>query len=245
MRIPRNVHMFSTAGMAARMRLFTVLFPLLLLAACSSLPRPDVDYRVGAEVETLSTAVSVTIHTADSGMSGHGFMVYRRPDQLHLVMLSPFGTTLLEAFARGDQITLVYPSRSTAYSGPVSDLPLQGGLQGWSMMRWVMDVDRPGSGMRNGTLERRNTLGGMEKVTFENGLVTAKVSADGSRVYYSRYAVFDGVPLATEIDLRNDRNDQIRLVLDEPEINLPLDDAALLPRLDGMTILPLSDIKGL
>jgi len=227
------------------MRFFTGLFLLLLTTACSSLPRPVVDYRVGTAVDTLSAAVSVSIQTADSGMSGHGFMVYRRPGQMYLVMLTPFGTTFLEAFILGDQITLVYPSRSAAYSGQISDLPAKSGLQGWGMMRWVTDVDTPGSELRNGSIKRRNLQGSMETVTFENGLVTDKVSSDGDRVDYSRYAVIDGVALATEINLRNNRNDQIRLVLDKPEINRPLDETVFLPRLDGMTILPLSEIEGL
>lgn len=221
------------------------LLPLLLLSACVTLPRPGVNYKTGAVADTLSAAVTVSVQTSDHGMSGNGFLVYRRPDQLHLVILSPFGTTMLEAFATGDLITLVYPSSSTAYSGPISELPVKGGLQGWSMMRWVMDVDPPGSGVRNGTVERRGKQGEMEKVTFENGLVTAKVAANGDQVYYSGYTVQNGIPLASVIDMRNARNDQIRLVLSEPEVNTPLDDAALLPRLAGLTVLPLSAIQGM
>lgn len=218
---------------------------LLLLSACSALPRPSIDYTPGAVVDTLSTEMSISIHTSETMMGGHGFLVYRRPDQLHLVMLSPFGTTLMEAFALGERITLVYPARSTAYSGLIPELLGKGGLQGWSMMRWVMDVDTPAAGMMSGTLERRNKQGIMEKVTFENGLVTAKVSADGDKVYYSDYIVVNGVPLATEIDLRNSHDDRILLILSEPEVNIRLDDTALLPRLSGMTVLPLSDIKGM
>jgi hypothetical protein len=97
----------------------------------------------------------------------------------------------------------------------------------------------------NGTVERSNKQGVREKVTFENGLVTAKVSADGNKVHYSRYTVINGVPLATEIDLRNARDDRILLKLSEPEVNTPLDDAALLPRLADLTVLPLSAIKGM
>ncbi len=231
--------------MTSFFRSLILLVPFLLLTACATLPRPGIDYQPGAAVETFSSAVSVSVQTSDRGMSGSGFMVYRRPDRLHLVILSPFGTTLMEAFALGDRITLVYPSRSTAYSGPVSELPVNGGLQGWSMMRWVMDVDLPGSGMLNGTVERKDSRGNPEKVTFENGLVTAKVSAAGDQVYYSGYTVVNGVPLASVIDMRTARNEQIRLVLSEPEVNTPLDDAALLPGLAGLTVLPLSAIQGM
>jgi len=179
-------------------------------------------------------------------MSGNGFMVYRRPDQLHVVILSPFGSTFMEAFVQGDRVTLVYPSNAIAYSGPVSDLPQKNGMLGWSMMRWIMDADpSAASGVMNGTVERSGKQGGKEKVTFENGLITAKVSAAGDRVYYSNYTVINRVPLATEIDLRNAREDRVLLNLSEPEVNTPLDDAALLPRLDGMTVLPLTELKGM
>ena len=231
--------------MIAFIRTLICILSLLVLSACATLPRPTIDYLPGATVDTLSSAVSVSIHASDGTMGGHGFLVYRRPDQLHLVILSPFGTTLMEAFALGERITLVYPTRSIAYSGQFSELPDKDGLQGWSMMRWVMDVDPPASGMVNGTVERRNKQGSLEKVTFENGLVTEKVSADGDTVHYSHYTVINGVPLATEIDLHNSRDDRIRLTLSEPEVNTQLDDAALLPRLAGMTVLPLSAIKGM
>lgn len=222
------------------------LVPLLVLAACATLPRPGSDFQPGAVVETLSSAVSLSVQARDAAMGGNGFMVYRRPDQLHLVILSPFGTTFMEAFVQGDRITLVYPPRAMAYSGPISDLPEKDGMPGWRMMRWIMDADPPpAGGLANGTLERSARQGGKEQVTFENGLVIAKVSAAGDRVYYSRYAVINGVPLATEIDLRTARDDRLLLTLSEPEVNTPLDDAALLPRLDGMTVLPLAELTGM
>jgi hypothetical protein len=227
-------------------RYLICLVPLLVLAACTTLPRPGSDFRPGAVVETLSSAVSLSIQTNDASMGGHGFMVYRRPDQLHLVILSPFGTTFMEAFVQGDRITLVYPSRATAYSGPISELPEKSGMPGWRMMRWIMDADPPpADGVVDGAVERIARQGGREQVTFENGLVIAKSTPAGDRVYYSRYTVVNGVPLATEIDLRNTRDDRFLLTLSEPEVNTPLDDAALLPGLDGMTVLPLAELKGM
>jgi hypothetical protein len=217
---------------------------LLLLSGCATMPKPALDYTPGAVVETLSSAVSLSIQASDRSMGGHGYLVYRRPDQLHLVVLSPFGTTLLEAFALGEQITLVYPSQTTAYSGRFDELPERGGLQGWRMMRWVMDAES-GDKSLNGTVERLGKLGFMEKVTYENGLVTSKVAPGGDRVYYEKYAVISGVPVAAEVDMRNGNDDRIRLVLDEPEVNTPLDAAAFKPQLDGMTILPLSAIQGI
>ncbi|MDD2272260.1 MAG: lipoprotein insertase outer membrane protein LolB [Desulfuromonadaceae bacterium] len=227
-------------------RLLKHLLPLLLLTACATIPTPLPDHRPGAVMETLSSAVSISIHTAGRSMGGSGYLLFRRPDQLHLVVLSPFGTTMLEAFALGDRITLIYPSRSTAYVGRFDELPEKGGLQGWRLMRWVMDADPREAGQPlNGTVERTGALGSSEKVTYENGLVTAKDSASGDHVSYSSYSVVNGVPVAAELDLRNARDNRIRITLDEPEVNTHLDDAVFAPHLDGLTVMPLSAIKGL
>jgi len=226
-------------------RLFKKLLPLLLFTACATVPTPPLDYRPGAVVETLSSAVSLSIRAADSSMSGTGYLLFRRPDQIHLVVLSPFGTTMMEAFALGDRITLVYPSKSTAYVGNFDELPEKGGLQGWRLMRWVMDADASGENPLSGTVERMSKLGFSEKVTFENGLIAAKESSAGDQVQYRSYSVVNGVPVAAELELRNYRGDRIRILLDEPEVNTPLEDAVFTPNLDGLTIVPLAAIKGL
>lgn len=225
-------------------RFFKFITPLLFLAACGTV-RPTLDYSPEARLDTLSAAVSLSISTADRGMSGSGFMVYRHPDQLHLVMLSPFGTTMIEIFSHGEQITLLYPGSSTAYVGRIDDLPEKGGLQGWRLMRWVMDAAPAGSNRLNDTIERTGNQGITEKVTFENGLVTAKSTQNGDQVYYSRYTAIGGVPIAAELELRNARDDRIRIVLDEPEVNTTLDDAVFQPHLEGIKILQLSELRGL
>jgi hypothetical protein len=228
-------------------RLLKFILPLLLLTltACATFSTPPIDYHPGAVVNTLSSAVSLSIHATDRSMGGNGYMVYRRPDQLHLVVLSPFGTTMMEAFAQGDRITLVYPSQSTAYVGRFDELPAKDGLQGWSLMRWVMDADPATDKSLSGTVERINKRGFSEKVTYHNGLVVSKESPAGDHVYYGTYVAVNGVPIAAELDMRNGRDDRIRITLDEPEVNTPLDDAVFVPRLDGMTVMPLSALKGL
>jgi hypothetical protein len=222
-----------------------ILLPLLLLSACATFSQPPVDYRPGAVVETLSSAVSLSVHSPEGSMGGSGYLVFRRPDQLHLVVLSPFGTTVMEAFALGETITLLYPSKSTAFVGRFDELPEKGGLQGWRLIRWVMDADPRQDGPVSETVERISKQGFSEKVTYEHGLMTSKVSGAGDQVYYSRYTAVNGVPLAAELDLRNSREDRLRIVLDEPEINTPLEDAVFVPHLEGLTILPLSAIQGL
>jgi len=227
-------------------RLVKYLLPLLLFTACATISNPPLVYRPGAVVETFASSVSISIHSTDRGMGGNGFIVYRRPDKIHLLLLSPFGTTIMEVFVLGERITLIYPSLMAAYSGRFDELPDKGGgLQGLRMIRWVMDSDPSDNKRLNGTVERVNRFGFMEKVTFENGLMAAKTSPVGDQVYYGKYSVINGVPLAIEVEMRNDRDDVVRLKLDEPEVNKHLDDADFTPQLKGLTLLPLSAIERL
>lgn len=221
-----------------------IVIPLLVLSACTTV-RPVLEYNPGATIDTLSASVSLSITTADRGMSGNGFLVYRRPDLLHLVILSPFGTTIVEIFSNGENITILYPGSSIGYVGRIADLPEKGGLQSWRLMRWVMDANPSSSTGLNGTYERTGSNGVNENVTFENGLVTAKSTKNGDQVYYSNYTLARGVPFAAEVILLNKQEDRIRLILDEPEVNTPLEDAAFHPRLEGLKILPLSELPGL
>ena len=224
-------------------QLFKNLLPLLLLTACATIATPPIDYRPGAVVETLSSAVSLSIHAADGSMGGSGYLVFRRPDQLHLVVLSPFGTTMMEAFALGDRITLIYPSQATAYVGRFEELPDKGGLQGWRLMPWVMAADPGEDHHFNGTVERVNKQGFTDKVTYVNGLVASKESPAGDHVDYSRYFAVKGVPVAAELELRNGRGDRIRITLDEPEVNTYLEKAVFVPHLDGLKIVPLATLQ--
>lgn len=226
-------------------RILKKLLPLLALASCTTVPVPPLDYRSGAVVETLSSEVSVSIRTAGRSVSVNGYLVYRRPDLLHLVLLTPFGSTMLEAFARGDLITLIYPASSVAYVGQSDDLSDKSGLQGWGMMRWVMDADPHERGKWNGVVERTSKLGPPEKVLFENGLVVSKVTPAGDRVNYRKYVALNGVPVAEEIELLKAGDDVVLITLSEPEVNQTLGDDVFSPRLDGVAVLPLSAVQGL
>jgi hypothetical protein len=175
-------------------------------------------------------------------LAGSGYLVYRRPDQLHLVVLTPFGTTILEAFALGERIVLIYPSQSTAYVGKFDELPDKNGLQGWRLMRWVMDADPSADKQLSESVERIGKLGFSEKLSYKNGLVVAKESQTGDKVLYSKYVAIKGIPVASEFELQNSREDSIRITLDEPDVNISLDDTVFMPRLDGLTVVPLSDL---
>lgn len=225
------------------MRKFLICISVLLLAGCST-ARPALDMSktvAGTSLETISSPVSISFRSAEKSMSARGVMVYRQPDNLRLVLLTPFGTTALEAFLVGEQLTLLYASQGIAFRGPVSQIPADVGQRGWGMMRWVLATALPSD--KDGVY-RRPWLEGSEDVTVQNGLLTEKRLNSGERVRYGRHAVVSGLVLAEELVMENAEGDRIRLVLEEPEVNVALPDNAFTPRLDGLLMLPLSKLKG-
>ncbi len=224
-------------------RCLVLLTALFFLSACAGQVAQLV-YTKGAVVETLSAAVSLSFSSGERGMGGSGYLVYRRPDLMRLIVLSPFGTTLMEIYVNGERVTIVYPGKGAAYAGRLAELPQRGESAGWRQVRWVMEVDPPGSTMQDGTLERVNGMGMKERVTFENGLVTAKALPNGDGARYGDFAVIGGVPLATEIIMENIAGDRFRLKLNEPEVNTPFEVDLFTPRLDGLTVYPLAALQG-
>jgi hypothetical protein len=217
-----------------------------LLAACSTttprLPLSD-SLTPGAVVETLSSTVTVSLRTADRNLAARGVMVYRRPDQLRLILLSPFGTTVMEAQVSGEQLTLAYPASGVAYQGRISELPAASGQRGFAMLRWVLDSDAPSGAAASGTISRPAIRGGIEQVSLQDGLVVEKSLSSGERVRYRNYRSHDGVPLAQELQMESAEGDRIRLTLEEPEVNLPLEEQAFDVPLTGLRLVPLSQLK--
>jgi len=219
------------------------LFTLLLPCGCASAPKPSFVYQPGAVVETLSATASLSITKGDQGMGSNGYLLYQRPDRMRLVILSPFGTTLMEAVVSGKRITIIDSSKRVAFSGTLEELPRQGQGGTWRNARWVMDTDPPGSFAGDGSLERVNSMGDREQVTFENGLVVSKSLANGDMVRYRDYELVNGVPLATEIIMNGQDGGRFRIKVTEPEVNAVLAVDAFIPQLEGLTVYPLSALK--
>ena len=215
---------------------------LFFFSACAAVQKPALVFTPGSAIDTLSTSISLSIHSRAGSLSGNGIMIYHRPDRFHVVMLSPFGSTVLEAFALGEQLTLVFPSQTVAYTGRFDELPDGSGMQAWRLLRWVMDADPAETAGLTGAIERMARAGGRETVVYESGLVAAKTNVAGDRVSYRAHELVNGVPFATELEMQTVYNDKIRLVFNDPEINAALDGTAFVPRLDGMNVLPLSTL---
>jgi outer membrane lipoprotein-sorting protein len=224
--------------------LIVMISSLLLPCGCATLSRQQLSFQPGVAVETLSAAASISINRGDQGMGSSGYLLYQRPDRMRLLILSPFGTTLMEAIVTGNRITIINNAKSEAYSGLLEDLPRIGQGGTFFHARWVMDTDPPGRFAGDGSLERVNSLGDTERVTFENGLVVSKTLANGDMVRYRDYMLVSGVPLATEIIMDSHDGGRFRIKLSEPEVNTELAPDAFSIRLEGLTGYPLSELQG-
>lgn len=216
---------------------------LLLSCGCAIVPKPTLTYQPGVMVETLSATASLSISKGDQGMGSNGYLLYQRPDRMRLVILSPFGTTLMEAIVTGSRITIISNTKGEAYSGTLEELPRTGQGETWRHARWVMDTDPPGNFTGDGSLERVNSMGDRERVTFENGLVVSKTLANGDMVRYLDYMLVNGVPLATEIVMNSHDDGRFRIKVTDPEVNAELAADAFIPHLDGLAVYPLSALQ--
>jgi outer membrane lipoprotein LolB len=229
--------------MFTRLAQLVRLSVLLTLAACATVPKPVGCPLPGKEVETLQSPVTVSVKAGDQSMGGRGYLIYKRPDRFHLVLLSPFGLTLFELFTDGERLTCIIPSRDRVYSGLASDLPQDNPLKSWSLMRWVAELPPP-AGPVPGTIPCRTANGGNDLISYDRqGLIKKKESPEGDRVFYSDYTEKNGVAIPGTVELHDRNGYRVRIVFDEPEINLPLDEALLTPNLEGVTPLPLDSFR--
>jgi len=220
-----------------------LLLCLMLLAGCATTPKPLTGIVPGRQVETLQTGVSLTVQTADKSTGGRGVLVFRTPDRFHLAILSPFGLTLMDIFVAGDQITWLFPGKNLAYQGTFADLPERGGLQAWRLMRWVVEPPpAPGPAEMR---EFSRPDGSRERVYYDRqGIVQRKESDTGDQVVYRDYQVVNGVPFPGVMELTDRQGDRVKLTFDDPELNQPVEDAALTPNLAGVQVLPFTAFQG-
>ncbi len=223
-------------------RLFLLAVASVFLMSCvKGQGLPDRSLAVpGRVVETISSTVILSLNTTDRNFTGRGVMVYRRPDQIRLVLLSPFGTTLMEMKLNGEQLTLTYPADGVAYQGRIADLPASTGQRGFTMLRWVLDSDPPSGAPDNGEIEQKARNGALERIVLEDGLVLEKNLSTGERVRYRDYKALSGVRMAFEILMDSAEGDRIKLTLEEPDINTTLEESLFNVSLAGLHLLPLS-----
>ena len=225
--------------------LFSLALAMTILSGCAPKTVPPLVFTTGAVVESIQSEVSLSFSSPAGSGGGRGYLVYQKPDRSHLIILTPFGTTVMEAFAGGDRLTIVIPSKEIAYSGTFDEIPAKAGLQGWKAMRWIMEREPAGSGESNGEVVRVNQEGMRETVWYNSaGLVVRKLTEDGDDVTYRDYRSIDGVPFPTVIEFMDRRGTSLKISFDEPEINKPVAESTLKPRLDGITVLSIRRMGG-
>jgi Outer membrane lipoprotein LolB len=225
--------------------LLPVVITIALLTGCAPKAVLPLVVTPGAQVESIQSEVSLSFSSSRGSGGGRGYLVFRKPDQSHLVILTPFGTTVMEAFSDGDRLTIIIPSKEIAYAGTFDEIPPRAGLQGWKAMRWIVEGEPTGSGEPGGEIVRVNREGKRETVWFNDvGLVIRKVTEEGDEVVYRDYRSVGGVPFPSIIEFQDRRGTTLKIEFDEPEINKPLAESALKPRLDGITVLSIKRMAG-
>lgn len=224
-----------------------VLFTLFLLTAgCASIPKEQVPFRGGATVNTLGAAVTISVKAPKVSTGGRGYMLFQRPDRFHLVMLTPFGTTALETFSAGDMITILFPSKGVAYTGRFEDMPQDSPLQGWRMIRLMAADESFFDPKKCGGVEKKSRETGESTSYYDGtGLLEREVFEGGEELFFRNYISADGVAFPGTIEFTDNKGARVKVTFDDPEINKPLDDTALSPKLDGLTLLPIESFKGM
>ncbi len=228
------------------LRFFMIITVAALLSACATgreLSKSCSALTSKAAVKTLSSTVTVSLRTADRHISGRGVMLYRRPDHLRLIILSPFGTTVMDTLVAGENITIVYPATGVAYQGRIKDLPAKAGQRGFAMLRWVLDSEPQSGSPADGVIGRTSVNGSLERITLRDGLVVEKSLKSGELVSYRKYENLSNICLPMELQMETADGDRVKLNLEDPEANTELELTAFTIRLQGLRLFPLSELK--
>jgi outer membrane lipoprotein-sorting protein len=217
---------------------------LLLQSGCMTVrPMAEIRYTDGAVAESLSSNVSLSYVSPDQSISGSGVLMFRKPDQIRAVILSPFGSVLQEVYIHGEQVTIIYAGNGTAFNGSYMELPGKSKFSGWRNIHWLIDIDPPEFSRRATVIERTNRYGHQEKAVFENGLLISKTTAEGDTVWYNRYSTVKGVAFPLEIIYKSVANEKFTIQFEEPEINVPFADGAFTANLSKYRVYPLSVLR--
>ncbi|MBJ6726537.1 lipoprotein insertase outer membrane protein LolB [Geomesophilobacter sediminis] len=216
---------------------------LLFLGGCVTAP-PPVKVIPGASVDTLSSSVAVSAKGRGHSGSAHGFLLFQRPNRLHVVFLAPFGSTVFELFMDDDRLTCLVPDKKTAYAGRVTELPPGDYLATLRLMRWVL-ARPPVPGPSLGAREMESEEFGRERIFFmDNGLVQRKVAPEGEEVIYRDYRMVDGVPFPEKMEIHDGKGGEVKITFEDPEVNHPIEPDTLIAKLDGYQVLPLVLLQG-
>jgi hypothetical protein len=214
---------------------------LLLAAGCARLPVVPAAPATGGRLETLQSAVTVSLSAESGTLGGNGILYFRRPDRFRLALLSPFGQVVLDMAVAGDQATCLIPERRQAWRGSLQELPGRLGGRVWPLMGWIVAETPPAGPAREREFPRPD--GGYDRLFYDDaGRLTRKESPAGDEVTYRDYRTIAGLAVPGGIEVVTAAGSRLLLTMDEPEVNLPLADEQLTPTLEGVAVLPLAEL---
>jgi outer membrane lipoprotein-sorting protein len=227
----------------ARTALFLLSMTVCLSGCLSARIPPGANY-VGSEVaSTLSSNVSLSYATPDKSISGSGVLMYKKPDRMRVVLLSPFGSVLQEIYVSGELITIIDSGNGIAFSGSHTDLPEKGDFSGWRYINWLIDIDPPDPSRRTVAVQRINRFGEPEKADFESGLLVSKRTVAGGIVRYGGYSDIQGAQFPSNIRYETAAGETFTITFEEPEVNVTFADDVFTPELSKLRVYPLSVLK--
>jgi outer membrane biogenesis lipoprotein LolB len=223
--------------------LLSLLLLPALLSGCATPQKPLTGLVPGRTVETVQSSISISVSAGTQSTGGRGYLAYQAPALFHLVLLTPFGQTVLEAFSENDRFTCVVPDRRVAYTGLVSELPDNSVLKSVDLLKWVMapapfPVPAPAAGE---TVQ----VSGVSYRFDKNGMLERKVSSEGDQVSYRNYQSIEGIAFPESVEVQNRYGAKVRIVFDEPQLNATVEESTLKPDLTGLSVLPLAEFKSL
>ncbi|QWV99419.1 outer membrane lipoprotein LolB [Geomonas nitrogeniifigens] len=221
-------------------RLILIIVCAAVFSGCAAVKQPLTGLVPGRSVTTLQSSVSLSASSGERSSAGRGYLVYQAPDMYHLLILSPFGQTMLEAFGESDRFTCVIPSKQVAFTGLLSELPEQSALKSLQLFQWVM---APSPLPLPGPLRQKVEIAGTAYHYDEIGMLERKVAPSGDQASYQGYRSLDGVPFPETIEIHSAAGGEVRIVFDEPQLNAPVEASSLKPDLSGMAVYPLAEFK--
>lgn len=226
------------------MRLLPALLLLLSLSACAAAPLHKEPAAIhGFAIETLQSAVNISLTSPEGQISGNGVLFYRRPESFRLTILAPFGQSILDIVVNDGKVLCLIEGKKQGWQGSMQDLPDRLGLGIWPLLQWTLEPPH----LAGPSLERSFTRadGTVEKVYYDAaGFVQKKTNAAGDEVAYRDYRPANGLAFPNGIEIKTAEGSRLVLSFDEPEVNRPFDSEILSPPLDQYEILPLADLKG-
>lgn len=191
--------------------------------------------------KTVSANIRLSFVAAEKHGSVRGMLVYRAPDVLRIVILNPFGTTVMDILAQHELLTIVYPGNSVGFQGTASELPPGVERELWFGVRWML---KPVVGNLSEGLHGSHGSADEESVAIRNGVVAAKYRSTGEQIRFEEYALYDGVLFAQKMEYETPDKNRVTIVFEDVELNQPIADTAFIPNLKSIRLLPLSAFEG-